>query len=30
MVQAVNDAVTLKESLEELKNEQECSEFGVK
>jgi sporulation protein YlmC with PRC-barrel domain len=30
MVQAANDAVTLKESLEELKTEKECSEFGVK
>jgi|APFre7841882654_1041346.scaffolds.fasta_scaffold00002_92 sporulation protein YlmC with PRC-barrel domain len=30
MVQTVNDAVTLKESLAELKTEKECSEFGVR
>ncbi|HVP16694.1 MAG TPA: hypothetical protein VMT42_04950 [candidate division Zixibacteria bacterium] len=30
MVQAVNDAVTLRESLGELKNGPECREFGVK
>jgi sporulation protein YlmC with PRC-barrel domain len=30
MVQAVNDAVTLKESLGDLKTEKECHEFGVR
>ena len=30
MVEAVNDAVKLKESLGELKNEKECREFGVR
>jgi sporulation protein YlmC with PRC-barrel domain len=30
MVQAVNDAVTLKESIGELKNGPECREFGVR
>jgi sporulation protein YlmC with PRC-barrel domain len=30
MVQAVNDAVTLKDSFAELKIQRECREFGVK
>jgi sporulation protein YlmC with PRC-barrel domain len=30
MIQAVNDSVTLNESLAQLKNEKECREFSVR